>query len=267
MKNTKRICAAGAALAVSVCALSAPAQLPVSAAYGTGNNIAEYLDRGITAVNTGNGMLVSWRFLANDSDSTEFQLFRGDELIYTSSAGKATCYLDKGGSASAKYRVDTISGGKKVSSDTCTMISNNSYFDIPLDIPRGGTTASGENYSYTANDCSVGDVDGDGVYEIFLKWDPSNAKDNSQAGITGNVLIDCYRLNGEKLWRIDLGQNIRAGAHYTQFLVADFDGDGKCEMTCKTADGTRDAAGTVIGDGSRAWRNSDGYILDGPESS
>lgn len=265
MKNTKRICAAGAALAVSVWALSTPAQLPVSAAYGTGNYIAEYLDRGITAVNTGNGMLVSWRFLANDSDSTEFQLFRGDELIYTSSAGKATCYLDKGGSASAKYRVDTLSGGKKVSSDTCTMISNNSYFDIPLDIPRGGTTASGENYSYSANDCSVGDVDGDGVYEIFLKWDPSNAKDNSQAGITGNVLIDCYRLNGEKLWRIDLGQNIRAGAHYTQFLVADFDGDGKCEMTCKTADGTRDAAGTVIGDGSRAWRNSDGYILDGPE--
>ncbi len=264
MKNIKRICAAGAALTVSVCALSAPAQLPVSA-YGSGQNIAEYLDRGITAVDTGNGMLVSWRFLANDSDTAEFQLFRGDELIYTSSSGKSTCFLDKGGNASAKYRVDTLVGGKKVSSDTCTMISGNSYFDIPLDVPQGGTTPDGVQFTYAANDCSVGDADGDGVYEIFLKWDPSNAKDNSQAGCTGNVLIDCYRLTGEKLWRIDLGQNIRAGAHYTQFLVADFDGDGKCEMTCKTADGTKDAAGHVIGDGSKVWRNSDGYILSGPE--
>ena len=264
MKTSKRICAAAAAFAVSVCAVSAPAQLP-AVAYGTGQNIAEYLDRGITAVKTGSGMLVSWRFLANDSDTAEFQLYRGDELIYTSSAGKATCFLDKGGNASSTYRVDTYAGGKKVSSDTCTMISGNSYFDIPLDIPAGGTTPSGETYSYSANDCSVGDVDGDGIYEIFLKWDPSNAHDNSQAGYTGNVLIDCYRLTGEKLWRIDLGRNIRAGAHYTQFLVADFDGDGKCEMTCKTADGSKDAAGKIIGDGSKDWRNQDGYVLSGPE--
>ena len=265
MKKIKRICAAGAALAVSVCALSAPAQLPANAAYGTGQNIAEYLDRGITAINTGNGMLVSWRFLANDSDSTEFQLYRGDERIYTSAAGKATCFLDKGGNASSLYRVDTYQGGSKVSSDTCTLISGTSYFDIPLDIPQGGTTPDGVQFSYAANDCSVGDVDGDGVYEIFLKWDPSNAKDNSQGGYTGNVYIDCYRLTGEKLWRIDLGKNIRAGAHYTQFLVADFDCDGKCEMTCKTADGTKDAAGNIIGDGSKDWRNQDGYILSGPE--
>ena len=68
----------------------------------------------------------------------------------------------------------------------------------------------------------------------------SNSKDNSQKGKTGNVFIDCYRLDGTRLWRIDLGKNIRAGAHYTQFFVADFDCDGKAEMTCKTADGTVD---------------------------
>ena len=146
MKSTKRICAAAAALAVSACALSAPVQLP-AAAYGTGQNIAEYLDRGITAISTGNDMLVSWRFLANDSDTAEFQLYRGDELIYTSSAGKATCFLDKSGSASSVYRVDTVVNGKKVSSDTCTMISRNSYFDIPLDVPQGGTTPDGVQYS------------------------------------------------------------------------------------------------------------------------
>src|SRR5690606_9922709 len=112
---------------------------------------------------------------------------------------------------------------------------------------------------------SVGDVDGDGEYEIILKWDPSNAKDNSQKGYTGNVYLDAYKMNGKKLWRIDLGRNIRAGAHYTQFMVYDFDGDGKAEMICKTADGTIDGTGKVIGDAKADFRNESGYILSGPE--
>ena len=36
-----------------------------------------------------------------------------------------------------------------------------------------------------------------------------------------------------------MGRNIRAGAHYTQFIVYDFDGDGKAEMSVKTAPGTK----------------------------
>lgn len=225
----------------------------------------EYLDRGISAINTGSGMLVSWRFNANDADNTVFRLYRSEELIYTSEAGMATCYLDQGGNASSAYRLDTLVGEKVVSSDQCYMISDQNYFDIPMDIPAGGTTPDGVAYTYSPNDCSTGDVDGDGVYEIFVKWDPSNSKDNSHSGYTGNVYIDCYRLTGEKLWRVDLGKNIRAGAHYTQFLVADFDLDGRSEMTCKTADGTVDGIGTVIGDASKDYRNSGGYILDGPE--
>lgn len=263
--NIKKSCTVMTALVLGAGMLPAGASMTASAAYGSGQNIVETLDRGLAAYNTGSGMMVSWRFLANDNDRTEFQLFRDDTLIYTSEAGSATSYLDKQGSASSKYRVDTIVSGKKVASDTCSMISNQSYFDIPMDIPRGGTTPSGENYSYSASDCSVGDADGDGVYEIFVKWDPSNAHDNSQSGYTGNVYIDCYKLDGQKLWRIDLGRNIRAGAHYTQFLVADFDCDGKCEMTCKTADGSVDGQGKVIGDASKDYRNSGGYVLSGPE--
>ncbi len=233
--------------------------LPTEMVSAAGSCQMEYLDRGISAINTGAGMLVSWRFLANDADNAEFQLYRNNTLIYTSKAGGSTCYLDAGGKSTDQYRVDTLESGKVVSTANCSLISNQNYFQLNLDPPTGS------GCTYSPNDCSVGDVDGDGVYEIFMKWDPSNSKDNSQKGKTGNVFIDCYRMDGTRLWRIDLGKNIRAGAHYTQFFVADFDSDGKAEMTCKTADGTVDGTGTVIGDASKDYRNSNGYVLSGPE--
>ena len=264
MKKSGRIASIVTSIALSMGLIPCTMQnySKADAAYGsggTGKNIVEYLNRGISAINTGNGMLVSWRFLANDSDNAEYKLYRNDELIYTSKKDQATCFLDKSGNNKSAYRVDYISDGKVVNSEKCNLISNKDYFDIPLSVP----TASGCTYS--ANDCSVGDVDGDGTYEIFVKWDPSNQKDNSQEGNTGNVYIDCYTIAGNRLWRVDLGRNIRAGAHYTQFLVADFDCDGKAEMTCKTADGTVDGTGKVIGDDNKNYRNSKGYILDGPE--
>ena len=107
----------------------------------------------------------------------------------------------------------------------------------------------------------MGDVDGDGEYEIILKWDPSNAHDNAHDGYTGHVYMDCYRLNGEQLWRIDLGRNVRAGAHYTQFIVFDLDGDNKAEVVIKTGDGTIDGTGTVIGDPNADYRSEKGRIL------
>ena len=222
----------------------------------SGGQYVEYLDRGISAVKTGSGMLVTWRWLASDSDTAEFKLYRDGTLLYESGTDGATSFLDKSGSASSVYRVDCVSGSRILTSDTCKLTSGNAYFDIPTSPPGSG---------YTPNDCSVGDVDGDGVYEIFLKWDPSNSKDNSQSGKTDPVYIDCYRLDGKRLWRINLGVNIRAGAHYTQFYVADFDLDGKAEMTCKTADGTTDGTGKVIGDASKDYRDSSGFIITGPE--
>ncbi|MCD8187554.1 MAG: rhamnogalacturonan lyase [Ruminococcus sp.] len=139
------------------------------------------------------------------------------------------------------------------------------YFDIPLDVPDDLTMPDGTTCSYSPNDASVGNVDGDGDYEIILKWDPSNSQDNSKDRYTGNVYLDCYEMDGTKLWRIDLGINIRAGAHYTQFMVYDYDGDGYAEIVCKTADGTVDGTGTVIGDASADYRSSAGRILSGPE--
>lgn len=259
--NLKRVASAMSALVIASTSVALPkvAENFAINANAASNVTLEYLNRGISSINTGNGMLVSWRYLANDDDNAVYKLYRDSSLIYTSEAGQSTCYLDAQGSASSKYRVDTLSGGKVVSSEECKLISNNTYFDIPM------TPPTGSDCTYSPNDMSVGDIDGDGQYELFVKWDPSNSKDNSQKGKTGNVFIDCVRLDGTRVWRIDLGKNIRAGAHYTQFYVADFDLDGKAEMTCKTADGTVDGTGKVIGDASKDYRNSAGYILSGPE--
>ena len=257
--DLKRIASAAAAAVitfVSAAVLQGEYVEPTTA-NAASNVMLEYLNRGISAVNTGSGMLVSWRYLANDDDNAVYKLYRDGALIYTSEAGKSTCYLDKSGSATSKYRVDTFnSKGSLVNSEDCKLISNNSYFEIPMSPPSS---------IHSPNDMSVGDVDGDGQYELFVKWDPNNSKDNSIKGKTDSVYIDCVRLDGKRLWRIDLGVNIRAGAHYTQFFVGDFDLDGKAEMTCKTADGTKDGQGNVIGDGSKNYRNGDGLIITGPE--
>lgn len=138
-------------------------------ANNTANMVVEYLDRGICAVNTGSGMLVSWRFLASDPDNAVFKLYRDNILVYTSTekSNGATCFLDNGGSANSSYRVDTYSGSQQIGSEFCIIKSHNSYFDIKLDQPGMGADGG----TYTPNDMSVGDVDGDGVYELFVKWD------------------------------------------------------------------------------------------------
>ena len=154
-----------------------------------------------------------------------------------------------------------------MAADAAVSVWSNQYLTVNLDRPNGSS-----DYTYSPNDIAVGDVDGDGEFELVLKWDPSNSKDNSQKGKTGNVIIDCYKINGKKLWRIDLGVNIRAGAHYTQMLVGDYDGDGKAEFAVKTAPGTKDGSGKYLSlgsakgaDHSKDYRNSNGYILTGPE--
>lgn len=258
MRMRKKILSIAAALCIAGSMVCIPDYSEANAASGY---VVENLDRGISAINTGSGMMVSWRFLADDSDNSIFKLYRNNALIYTSNAGNATCYLDKDGKSTDTYKVETVESGTIVSSDTCAMQSGSNYLEVKLDVPKAQTSG----ITYSPNDCTVGDVDGDGQYELFVKWDPSNSKDNSQKGKTDKVFIDCYKIDGTKLWRIDLGVNIRAGAHYTQMLVADYDLDGLAEMVCKTADGTVDGVGNVIGDSSKDYRNSNGYILSGPE--
>nr|WP_240506398.1 rhamnogalacturonan lyase [Thermoactinospora rubra] len=213
----------------------------------------ERLDRGLVAATTPEGVFLSWRFLGTEVTGAgargmvgaDFRVYRDGRPIAT--VTDSTNYLDTSGSAASRYSVAPVVKGKEGHRSPSVRPWSETFYDIPLRKPADGVTPAGEPYTYAANDMSVGDVDGDGRYEVVVKWEPSNAKDVSQRGYTGPTYLDTYTLDGRLLWRLDLGVNIRSGAHYTQFLVYDFDGDGRSEMMLKTAPGTKsiryDAAG------------------------
>ncbi|MBT1607256.1 rhamnogalacturonan lyase [Curtobacterium flaccumfaciens] len=231
----------------------------------TGTRQMERLDRAPEAARVSNGVFLSWRMLATDPDSIAFVVYRDGAQITPRPLETATNYLDTAGLPTSRYEVRSITDGVERAVTAPFGVRTAPYVSVPLDRPDGGATPTGETYTYSANDTSVGDADGDGQYELFVKWDPSDSKDNGQPGYTGPVLLDAYRMDGTRLWRISLGPNIRAGAHYTQFQVYDYDGDGRAEVVMKTADGTVDGTGTVIGDGDADYRNARGYVLAGPE--
>ena len=234
----------------------------------------EKLNRGLVAMRLNSSQVyIGWRMLGTEPTDVSYNLYCNGAIV-TGSPFTTTTNFTHNSTTNGIYTVRAIINGvEEPASETATVWANQ-YLDVPMQIPAGGTNVSG-SYTYGVNDCSVGDVDGDGQYELFVKWDPSNSKDNSQPGFTGNVYIDCYRLDGTRLWRIDLGKNIRAGAHYTQFMVYDLDSDGKAEMACRTADGTIDGTGIVIGDKDADYRNATGStttsgspygaVLSGPE--
>ena len=222
----------------------------------------ERLGRGVVAVNQGDGkVFVSWRMLGDDPEATAFNLYRA-------TAGAKAVRLNGKPIADVTFFVDekadltkavsyfvrpVINGREREASRAFTLPANapvRQYLSILLQTPPG----------YAPNDASVGDLDGDGEYEIVLHQ-AGRGRDNSQAGMTDPPILEAYKLDGTLLWRINLGKNIREGAHYTQFMVYDLDGDGRAEVACKTADGTIDGKGKVIGDPNADWRNPEGSFI------
>ncbi|MCR4613179.1 MAG: rhamnogalacturonan lyase [Bacteroidaceae bacterium] len=232
----------------------------------------ERLGRGFVAVRDewSDSVVFSWRWLKSDSDNVYFNILKNGKRLNPKPITSSTFFKTLDADFSAATAPDYVLQVMETNSMSCLLVNPEAdYLSITLHKPEGGVAPDGRRYNYTANDASVGDVDGDGEYEIILKWEPTNARDNSHDGYTGHVLFDCYRLSGEHLWRIDLGPNIRAGAHYTQFMVYDLDGDGRAELVMKTADGTRDGVGQCIGDSTANYVGQSGRalgrILDGPE--
>ena len=253
------------AVSAGAMVIGTAAAAPVSSPALLAGQQLETLDRGLISVRSGTGNLVSWRWLATDPNDVAFNVYRGSVRVNATPITGSTNHLDAGAAAGSSYTVRAVVNGVEQPAGAAALQFGSGFLDVPIQPPPGGTTPDSVSYTYSANDASVGDLDGDGRYEIVLKWEPSNAKDNSQSGYTGNVFVDAYRLNGTRMWRINLGRNIRAGAHYTQFQVYDYDGDGRAEVAMKTADGTVSGTGQVIGNAAADHRNSSGYILAGPE--
>jgi hypothetical protein len=187
---------------------------------GSGKQM-EDLNRGLISVRSGSGNLVSWRLFGYESPSTAFNVYRGSTKVNATPITTSTNYLDSGAAADASYTVRAVvNGAEQGASETSLRFAGGGYLDVPISAPASG---------YVANDASVGDLDGDGQYEIVFKWERAT-RDNSQSGVTDPVYLDAVRLNGQRMWRVNLGINIRAGAHYTQFQVYDYDGDGRAEV-------------------------------------
>ncbi len=218
----------------------------------------EDLCRGVVAVRDGSANFVSWRLLGYEPDSIAFNVYRDGVKLNAEPITMSTSFADEAAPADASYTVRAVIDGVEQADSEAATPWAEPYLSIPLEAPSG----------YVAGDTSVGDLDGDGDYELVVKWEQT-PRDNSQEGVTGTPKLDGYTLDGRRLWRIDLGINIREGAHYTQFVVYDLDGDGASEVACKTAPGTVDGLGDDVlldgDDASADYRNGSGYILEGPE--
>lgn len=190
---------------------------------------AEHLKRGLVAATNGDGFYLSWRLLGNEGYDTGFNVYRGSEKLNDEPITGTTQYVDEKVEQFENYTVRAVINGEEQPVSEFARVmpynegENASYFDIPLNAPPTGEHGG----VYSPNDLSVGDLTGNGEYEVIIKWNPSNAKDNAHSGVTDNVYLDAYTLEGSMLWRINLGPNIRAGAHYTQFMVYDFGFYGK----------------------------------------
>ena len=257
-------CQIGRAALIVAC-LSYPAIAPAQ-------YVVENLGRGVIAIRTSETTVyVGWRLLGTDPADLAFNVYRATgsgspvklniaPLTATTNLIDAAADLTQTNS----YSVRPVLQGAELAASAPFVLPANApvqeYLSVPLERPAGGNVevppgSPTSAFTYSPNDASVGDLDGDGEYEIVVKWDPSNSRDNASAGLSGRQLLDAYKIDGTRLWRIDLGRNIRAGAHYTQFIVYDLDGDGRAEVACKTADGTVDGVGTVIGDATKDYRS------------
>jgi rhamnogalacturonan endolyase len=243
--------------------IAASCSLILFAGPTSAQRFVEKLDRGLIAVKTGTGVFLSWRLFGTDpqDNSFGFNVYKGAVKLTATPITDATCYQDNSSAAAGNYTVRPVSGGGEGAPSEEALILEQNYLKIPLSLPSG----------YSAGDASCGDLDADGQYEVVLKLE-KNPQDNANAGTTSSPILDAYKLSGTRMWRIDLGVNIREGAHYTQFMVYDLNGDGVAEVACKTAPGSRDGSGGYLkrgpaasADHTKDYRNGDGYILDGPE--
>lgn len=235
----------------------------------------EKLGRGLAAVKVDGGVYLSWRLLDSEdaiygsaAENVKFNVYRGDEKI--AEVTDSTNYVDASGTAASTYSVAPVTGDTEGEKCEAVKVNANSYFDITLTKPESETiiSPSGETvgkFNFSPADCSTGDLDGDGEYEIIIKWTSSEHDVGSPGdginSLSGTVRFAAYKLDGTKLWQndINLGKNVYSSAHTVQFLVYDFNGDGKAEMMCQTSLGSTDASGAYVSHAAKTDTNIQAY--------
>ena len=252
-------------MVLGVVAMTAQAQT------GNGTMQQEKLGRAPVAVRTSKGVLVSWRSLKADAPTLGFDVYRGTTKLTPSPITTSTNFMDEGGEAGAVYTIKSTTG-----EEFTTKAWDNMYTTIAVNRPPATKDASGGlTGRYRPDDISIGDVNGDGEFEMIIKWFPDNQRDSGKDGKASPTYLTCNRMDGTQLWRINLGHNIRSGNHTMTFLVYDFDGDGKAEMICRTAAGSIDGTGKYVSeagaddikatDNTKTYQNSKGYVTGGEE--
>jgi hypothetical protein len=251
---------AAKALSIAVTEAVGLDALPEALFYVEGQYV---MDRGLIVAARTAGNFLSWRFFPAEAtgyqgtgnggatdglSGNNFAIYRDGTKI--ADVTDSTDYIDASGTAASEYVVVTvdpsgaeISKSKTVKRGWTNSGNNAAYWDITLSKPPNGAVPSNNSggttsKAYSINDMSTGDADGDGVNELYVLWE-TDGFDVISEGYSAPVLIDCYKIDGTLLWRVDLGVNIRAGSHYTQYMVYDYDQDGKSEMMVKTAPGSR----------------------------
>lgn len=228
----------------------------------------EDMGRGLVAVKTENGVFVSWRWKGTESINVKYNLYKNGTKL-NAEPMSLTNYTDIDGKLTDKYSVSAVADGNE--GEKCAEVTVwNGYYEIPLGDPPAPAEVEGVTDNpgaYGPGEIAIGDLDGDGEYEFVIKWN-GVVRDASKSGYTSICYLDAYELDGTFMWRVNMGPNIRSGEHDTQFMVGDFDGDGKSEMACRTADGTVDGKGKVIGDAKADWykhsSGMEGKNLTGP---
>ena len=245
----------------------------------TAYNLAKYprekMGRGVVAYRVrDDAVRVSWRYTSADPADVGFDVYRDGRKVTVSPVRDVT-YFDDCFGWDGKAHVYEVRGEGKSEGGSWRLAADAGvgFFDIALTPPAAGKTPDGQAYDYHPCDTTIGDLDGDGEYELVVIWWPSNARDNSQGGQTGETWLEGVKLDGtsRSLWKINLGPNIRSGSHYVPVLVADFDGDGAAEVICRTADGTVDGTGRILSEGKFAksnafvdWRKEDSHVVFAP---
>ena len=211
------------------------------------------LKRGLMALHQSSGNLVSWRARKSDSRNYKFKLYRGTTATIQNTKvnsgnfimGK-TNFLDTSGSAGNYYKLEVYDDMNKVIETEVSepaWSNQTKYITLQGGAPTDPTSA---NATYTPNDASFCDMDGDGEYEIIMKWAPSNEKDAASSGTTSPAFYSCYKLDGTRLWMLHTGHNMFNSAHTTPFVAWDMDGDGFGEFMVKTAPGAIDGEGNYV---------------------